>query len=96
VKVRASQPGTLNYEAAQPVDRSFTVFPRPMASISLSSRGDLVVSWPTNVAGFYVESTASLEQPVWSILNLAPVIVNDRFSVTAPSGNGPQFYRLRN
>lgn len=94
--VRATQAGDANYNAAPNVDQSFTVYPRPSASLATSGQ-NLIISWPTNVAGFSVYSTTNLNQTnSWTLVVPAPVIVNGHYVVTnAISGTTPRkFYRL--
>jgi CARDB len=95
VVVRASQAGNANYSAAPNVDQSFTVYAAP--SLNLTNAGpNVVLSWPTNVAGFNLESATNLTPPVaWSPVLPAPVIANTRYVVTNAAPSTLKLYRLR-
>jgi uncharacterized repeat protein (TIGR03803 family) len=73
--------------------------PLPHLTI-LRSGANLVVTWPTNVAGFdstgyTLQSAASLVPPaVWSTNSAAPVVIAGRNTVTNPITGAKQFYRL--
>jgi len=65
----------------------------------LSSMSNLILSWPTNYAGFdytrYVlQSTTDLVSPVWTTNSTAAVIVNGLYTVTNPISGTQQFFRL--
>ncbi len=94
VTVRAAQAGNTNYNAAPNVDQSFTVYPRPSASLARSAQ-NLIISWPTNVAGFSVFSTTNLNQVgSWTLVTPAPVIVSGQYVVTNAISGPKRFYRL--
>jgi hypothetical protein len=94
VTVRASQGGNSSYNAAPNVDQPFTVYARPQAGVILSGN-KFIISWPTNVAGFVLQSTPSLNPASWSIVSPAPVIVNGQFTVTNNATSGNMFYQLQ-
>ena len=94
VIVRASQAGNASYYAAPNVDQPFTVYTPPQANVTLSST-KFVISWPTNVAGFVLQSTPSLSPASWSTVSPSPVIVNGQFTVTNNATSGKMFYRLQ-
>jgi hypothetical protein len=53
------------------------------------------LTWPTNIAGFTLQSTTNLgSSAVWTTNSPAPVIVNDQYVMTNPISGGQQFYRL--
>jgi hypothetical protein len=53
------------------------------------------LSWPTNYAGFTLQSTSDLgSSAVWTTNLPAPVIVNDQNTVTNPISGAQQFFRL--
>lgn len=59
-----------------------------------SVNGELVLSWPTNAAGFSLQSTPRLSPPVtWTNFPHPPTIVGSRFVVTDDS-TGAHYYRL--
>lgn len=55
---------------------------------------NVVVMWPTNQGGFYLQSTTNLSSAVWTTNSSAPFIVNGQFTVTNPISASQQFYRL--
>ena len=57
--------------------------------------GSVVFSWPTNAAGYSLESATNLPAPNWTSNALVPVIGNGRYTVTNPIGGGRTFYRLK-
>jgi alpha-tubulin suppressor-like RCC1 family protein len=73
------------------------IVPPPSPTISsISVAGtNIVVTWPTNQGGFYLESTTNVTLPaVWSAVSPGAVIVNGQFTVTNPISASRQFYRL--
>ncbi len=55
----------------------------------------LLLSWPTNLAGFHLQSAGNLEAAAaWTQVPETPVVVADRQTVTRPLGGAPQWYRL--
>jgi len=86
-------------------ENSGTVFSLSFApQLTLTSSGvppsGIILSWPTNVAGFdytgyTLQSTTNLAAPtVWSTNSAAPVVVNGQFTVTNPITGDQMFYRL--
>jgi uncharacterized repeat protein (TIGR03803 family) len=66
----------------------------PPLGITLSAP-NVILTWPTNVVGFTLQSTPSLTAPaVWTPVYPAPVVVNGLNTVTNPMSGGQQFYRL--
>lgn len=64
------------------------------------SAANVVVTWPTNVAGFdytgfTLQSAANLDSPVWSTNFLSPTLVNGQNTVTHPASAPQQFFRLK-
>ena len=56
---------------------------------------NVVLTWPTNYAGFALQSTTNLLSPSSWITNSAPpVVVNGQNTVTYPISGAQQFYRL--
>jgi uncharacterized repeat protein (TIGR03803 family) len=70
------------------------VFRLTFPTLSVSDVGNLVVlSWPTNQSGFFLQSTTNLDNPAWTATP-APLVVGGQFVVSnAPSGTST-FYRL--
>jgi uncharacterized repeat protein (TIGR03803 family) len=63
------------------------------------SGDDVILSWPTNVAGFdytsyRLQSTTNLGSPLWTTNLPPPVVVNGQNTVTNPISGARQFYRL--
>ena len=95
VTIRASQAGNANYNAAPNVAQSFTVFPPPSIGADRSAT-NLVLSWPTNIAGFTLLTTTNLSGVIaWTNATPAPVIVNGRYVVTNTTSGSRRFYRLK-
>jgi len=66
----------------------------PQLTISSSST-NVILTWPTNAAGFTLQSTTNLVSPaVWTTVSPAPVVVNGQNTVTNPISGTQQFYRL--
>jgi uncharacterized repeat protein (TIGR03803 family) len=56
---------------------------------------NVVLTWPTNAAGFTLQSTTNLVSPeVWTTVSPGPVVVNGQNAVTNPISATQQFYRL--
>lgn len=55
-----------------------------------------ILSWPTNVPGFYLESTSNLKSPAnWISNSISPAVVNSLNVVTNPITGQQQFFRLQ-
>ena len=55
-----------------------------------------ILTWPTNVPGFYLESTTNLgSSAVWNTNLPLPVVINDQNVVTNPIAGTHQFFRLQ-
>jgi uncharacterized repeat protein (TIGR03803 family) len=74
-------------------------FPPPQLTI-ISSRANVILTWPTNslgfsYAGYAFQCTTNLVSPaVWAAVYPAPVVVNGHNAVTNPVTGTQQFYRL--
>jgi Concanavalin A-like lectin/glucanases superfamily len=67
----------------------------PWLSIS-HSKGNLILSWTTNVlSGYQLERAASLPSGTWSAVTNSVSISNATYMVTLPASNVPAFYRLK-
>jgi len=74
-----------------------TVFSLSFAPILtiIPSGTNVVLTWPTNVAGFTLQSTTNLASAtVWNAVSPPPVVVNSRNTVTNRSSVTARFYRL--
>ena len=91
----AGQLGSNHYSLSNvPVEM---IVPPPSPTISsISVAGtNIVVTWPTNQGGFYLESTTNLTLPAaWGAVSPGAVIVNGQYTVTNPISASHQFYRL--
>jgi uncharacterized repeat protein (TIGR03803 family) len=68
----------------------------PAPTLTLFRSGvNVVLTWPTNAAGFTLQSTTNLVSPAVWITNFpAPVVVNGQNVVTNPASGTKKFYRL--
>jgi alpha-tubulin suppressor-like RCC1 family protein len=65
-----------------------------ITGISLSGT-NVVVLWPTNAVGFYLQSASNLTSPAaWSFLSYGQGVVGGQNVVTNPVTGSQQFYRL--
>jgi uncharacterized repeat protein (TIGR03803 family) len=72
----------------------FSLFMPPPLAISASAT-NAILAWPTNAAGFTLQSIADLRPPaVWSNVLSAPVNINGQNVVTNPVPGAQMFYRL--
>jgi uncharacterized repeat protein (TIGR03803 family) len=66
----------------------------PQLTISLAGT-NVIVTWPTSMAGFTLLSTTNLAPPaVWITNTPPPVIINSQYTVTNPASVSRKFYRL--
>jgi hypothetical protein len=69
--------------------------PRPQLAI-ISAGANVILTWPTNVSGFALETATNLVSPiVWKTNLTAPVIISGENVVTNPITDTQQFYRLK-
>ena len=74
---------------------SLTLPPSAAATDHHSFRPNVILTWPTNAAGFTLQSTTNLVSPaVWTTDSPAPVVVNGQNTVTNPISGTQQFFRL--
>jgi hypothetical protein len=72
------------------------VIQTPPLLLSIVRASDqVIISWPTNAAGFALETTPDLLLPNWSPVSPSPSVTNGRNTVTNAIGAGNQFYRLK-
>jgi uncharacterized repeat protein (TIGR03803 family) len=68
--------------------------PGPQLAIILSE-ANVILTWPTNAAGFTLQSTTNLvSSAVWITNSPAPVVVNGQNAVTNPISDAQKFFRL--
>jgi len=73
----------------------FSISLPPQLAITASGP-NVILTWPTNVAGLTLQSTPSLVVPVaWTPVSPGPVVVNGLNTVTNPMIGSQHFYRLR-
>jgi len=61
----------------------------------IPSRANVILTWPTNAAGFTLQSTTNLVSPaIWTNVSPGPVVVHRRNAVTNPILGTRQSYRL--
>ena len=71
-----------------------TIVPQPQLTI-IPSEPYVILTWPTNYAGFTLQSTTNLgSSAVWSTNSPTPVVVNDQNTVTNPITGTQMFFRL--
>ena len=91
VRVRFAHAGTDSWYFGIDDFGLYALAPTAVPSLSaIPSGNQLAISWPTDVPGFVLESTDSLTNPTWNIVN---GVANN--SVTVAAGTGNRFFRLR-
>jgi len=66
-----------------------------LATLAISRSGtNVVLSWTNAAVGYTLQSTSALNSNAWSNVGVAPVIVNNLFTVTNVTTNLATFYRL--
>lgn len=68
---------------------------QPTSLVFASVGNRIVLSWPTNSAGFVLEYTTNLPPTLWVTNATPPVIENSRHTVTNAVEGQKRFYRLR-
>jgi hypothetical protein len=57
--------------------------------------GNAILSWPTNVPGFYLVSSPSLGAgAIWTSNSVVPVVINGQYVVTNAIAGSQQYFRL--
>jgi hypothetical protein len=79
--------------ASYNLDATLYASPVPVLAI-IRSGGNVVLTWPTNAAGFTLQSTTNLASSVWSTNLPSPVVVNTNKVVTNAISGTQKFYRL--
>jgi PKD repeat protein len=68
----------------------------PKLSLVFAGR-ELILSWPTNAVGFFLQSTTNLSPPViWSTVAATPASINGQNAVTNAISGPRMFFRLAN
>jgi uncharacterized repeat protein (TIGR03803 family) len=91
--------GTANRGGNSGAGTVFTLSPRPISApppqLMIKRSGtDIVLSWPSNVVGFTLQSATNLISPVWTTDSPAPVVVDGQNAVTNPISGTQHFFRL--
>jgi len=82
------------------VEVAFSNFSVTASNISsqlaiIRSGADVILTWPTNVAGFTLQSTTNLVSvAAWSTVSPGPVVINGQNTVTNAISLTQTFYRL--
>jgi WD40 repeat protein len=93
--VLGSNVATLLYSLANNPDWNSSVMPLPTLNLALDGN-QLVLSWPTNAAGFTLQSSPELgPSATWSDSTDSPVTVAEQYFVTNSISATAQFYRLK-
>ena len=65
----------------------------PMLTIT-ESAPNVLVTWPSSITGYTLQSASDLTSPSWSTVSLPPAVVGSLFIVTDSASAGARFYRL--
>jgi len=78
------------------IDPDAGVVASPVLAMRLTNPSNLVISWPTNNAGFNLQSTYSLSPtPQWSAAGISPTIQNNEYRVTLNVSTNQRYFRLQ-
>jgi uncharacterized repeat protein (TIGR03803 family) len=74
---------------------SLSLPPPPPQLTIIPAGANVILTWPTNAAGFTLQSATNLVSPViWSPVSPGPVVVNGQYAVTNSTSGTNKFYRL--
>jgi hypothetical protein len=79
--------------ASYSLDGTLYAAPLPVLAITRSG-ANVVLSWPTNAAGFTLQSTTNISPTAWSAVSPAPVVVNTNWVATNAISGTHKFFRL--
>jgi uncharacterized repeat protein (TIGR03803 family) len=86
--------GTAAYGGSSGNGTVFSLFIPPQLTI-VRSGTNVMLTWPTNYAGFTLEFATNLVSPtVWKTNSTAPVVVNGQNTMTNPISGTQTFFRL--
>lgn len=75
---------------------SFTPeFVRPRLNLDLVAAQQIALSWPTNAAGWELQTAPVLDAVSWVTVTNVPTVVATNFAVTIPVSAGAHFFRLQ-
>jgi hypothetical protein len=78
------------------IDPDAVVVTPPVLATRIMNQNNLVLSWPTNGAGFTLQSSDSLSStPEWSPAGVSPTIQNDEYRVTINVSTNRRYFRLQ-
>jgi hypothetical protein len=87
--------GTANSRGNSGYGTVFSLTLPPPQLTVISSRANVILTWPTNFTGFSLQSTTNLgSSAIWTTNSPAPVVVNGQNTVTNPISGTQQFFRL--
>jgi hypothetical protein len=70
-----------------------TPFELPVLRLTQSSPSQVTLSWPTNTAGFVLETTLTLPNATWITVTNAPVIgIHNQFNLSVATTNAQQYF----
>jgi hypothetical protein len=99
--VAASTNGTTVTQAAVASVTYFTIITTTNSAVASApaltirpSGTNVILTWPTNAAGYTLVSATNLASPVWLTNSPAPVVVNTNNAVTNGISAKQKFYRL--
>jgi photosystem II stability/assembly factor-like uncharacterized protein len=73
-----------------------TPFELPILRLTQSSPSQVTLSWPTNTAGFVLETTLTLPNATWiTVTNVVVMGSNNLFHLDVATTNAQQFFRLQ-
>ena len=77
------------------VSQAQTPTTQPWLTITLTPTNTVVLSWPSQSAGFAVQRVTDLQSSTWSDAGVTPIDDGITSTVVLPSTIGTQFYRLK-
>jgi uncharacterized repeat protein (TIGR03803 family) len=88
-----SEGGSLDTGTIFSLSLPASLLPPPQLAITIAGT-NVILTWPTNAAGFTLESTTNLLPAAWSTNLPAPVVINGQNTVTNPVSGTHRFYQL--
>jgi uncharacterized repeat protein (TIGR03803 family) len=89
------QGGSLGYGTIFSVSLAAVSIPPPPPQLTITAFGsNVILTWPTNAAGFTLQSNTNLASSNWSIVSPSAVVVNAQNTVTNSIIVTRKFYRL--
>jgi uncharacterized repeat protein (TIGR03803 family) len=88
-----SEGGSLDTGTIFSLSLPASLLPPPQLAITIAGT-NVILTWPTNAAGFTLQSTTNLSPAAWSAVSPAPVVINGQNTVTNPVSGTHRFYQL--